>query len=148
MTQHKPLPLGKVYPELQKMLEDKDARINKLEREIKHLLQANQQLLEDRSKQDTQIEQQIKQQDKQIEQLHHDVDQQYQLKKDDAKAFREQIDGLELKLRKFNDLAMREPATNCMYGPACGNHVKSCDEASVPPRCFSTSAGTNKKNKE
>lgn len=121
MTQHKTVPLGKLYPELQQMLDDKDARIKEQETTLASYA-------------------------KQIEQLHHDVDAQYQLKKDDAKAFRERIAVLEAQLRPHDDKARRQPPTNCMYGPACGNHVKACDDADVPPRCFSTSIGTNKKS--
>jgi hypothetical protein len=36
MVGHKPVPLGKVYPGLQQMLDEKDARIKELEREVVH----------------------------------------------------------------------------------------------------------------
>jgi len=35
-------------------------------------------------------------------------------------------------------------ASNCMYGPACDNHVKDCDDPTTPPLCYSASIGMNK----
>lgn len=123
MVGRKLVPLGKVYPDLQKMLDAKDLRIKELE-----ATQASYA--------------------KQIESLHHEVDTQYALRKDDAKAFNEKIASIEAKLHEgiMARHTMPTPPTNCMYGPACGNHVKGCDEATEPPRCFSTSIGTNKKS--
>jgi len=109
---------------MQKMLDDKDARIKELE-----ATQASYA--------------------KQIESLHHEVDTQYSLRKDDAKAFNERIASIEAKLHEEGIIARHAMPTrpaNCMYGPACGNHVGSCDDATAPPRCFSTSIGTNKKS--
>ncbi len=35
-------------------------------------------------------------------------------------------------------------ASNCMYGPACGNHAKDCDDPTLPPLCYSASVGMTK----
>jgi hypothetical protein len=56
------------------------------------------------------------------------------------------IAALEAELAKLGGPRRCMTPTNCMYGPACGNHVKGCDDAAEPPRCFSTSIGTNKKS--